>query len=349
MPGSGADRGMLTKDAYKSDIATLVRGFNTAISAATGVFGTLKAGIASVESQVVSFVAKSNPAEVIKFKHAVDDLYGVIGRALLPVLNNMTTTIQKVADYFYALSPASKALVAGLTAAAIGFTVVTVGVWALNAAFATLTGGLSAVLGAAGAMVAGILFATSGTEELKTALDAVMGPLSQVLDAFSQLAVVLATALAPIAETLLGLFAAVLREIASALQSALPMMLRFAAWVRAIAEFLAEVIGVDLRAGKAPDRAPNAVRQAQSGGINDFITRQYVSALQGAGDDPHKQQLDVLKGMKEDVAAIRKVIENYVGKPAAIKAAAEVGIVGAGNLAIGAANLARQLFHRIAP
>ncbi len=344
--GSRAGSSILPSGTYGSELAAVIRQFNAAAAAATGVFSALRVGIAAAQAQVESFVAKADPAAVIKFKLAVDDLYGVIGRALLPVLNNFTTTIQKVADYMHALSPAAKALIAGLTAAAVGFTVVTIAIWAANAAIAWMTGGLSAVLGAVAGMAAGMLFAMAGTEELKTALDAVMGPLSQVLDAFGQLASVLAIALAPIAETLLGLLAGALRQVASALQDAMPTLMRFAAWVRAIAEFFAAVVGINLEAANAPARAPNAIRQAQSGSIQDFISRQYVSALQGAS--PQQKQLNVMEGLAGDVKEIRALIEREIGKPGQIKAALEQGVVGAGLLAVDVANWINGQMARVA-
>jgi hypothetical protein len=282
------------------------------------VFSALRAGIGAVQSQIVSFVEKANPAAVQKFKFAVDDLTGVIGRALTPVLVNMTALIQKLADYFYALGPGAKVLLAGLTAAAVGFTVVAVGVWGLNAAFSTLTGGLSTILGAIGAMAVGVMFAASGTDSLKGALDAMMGPLSSVLDIIGEIVSDIVSALAPVVETVFAIMAAGMRMVADALKEALPYLQKVVAWFRAIAEFAAEILGIQLAAGGGPPKAPAAVRQAQIGGLNDFINRQMVNALQS----PAKQQdpIEIGRGIAKDVAECRAWLEKIFNKPEAIRA-----------------------------
>ncbi len=342
---SRAGSSILPSGTYGTDLANVVRQLNQVAAASQGVFAALNAGIRSVESQVVSFVEKANPAAVQKFKFAVDDLTGVIGRALVPVLNNATTLFQKLADYFHALDPATKTLAAGLVAAAVGFTVVAVGVWTLNAAFATLTGGLSAILGAVGAMVAGILFASSGTAELKVALDAMLGPLSEVLNVLAEIVTTLVSALAPVVETVFGLIAAGLRVVADAVKAMLPTLLRMAAWFRAIAEFVAEVIGIQLGGAGGPAKAPAAVRPAQIGGLNEFLNRQMVNAL--GKTSPEQQGLVIGKGIAKDVQDIKRFLEQLLGAPKNAKVVAGVAARGLQDIAVGGALLAGQLMDRV--
>jgi hypothetical protein len=338
---SRAGSTILPTGTYSTELSDMGRKLNAAAAAMGGVFSALQAGIAAAQRQVESFVAKADPAAVIKFKLAIDDLHGVIGRMMVPLLNNLGTTFRKVADHLYALSPAAKALIAGLTAAAVGFVVVTTAIWGMNVAFATLTGGLSAVLGAIGAGIAGILMATSSTGALEGALDTLMGPMGQFIDALGQVATALAVAVAPLMETVFAALAAVMKEVATAIQQAMPMFLRLAAWFRAVAEFVAQIVGLKLGGEAGPPKAPNAVRQAQMGGIQDFISRQYVSALQGGS--PQQKQLDVMKGMADDVKEILRIIEKYVTTPGQIRSAANV-VAGAGAMAVGfVANHAKEV------
>lgn len=317
---------------YSTDLAQVVRGLNQVVAASQGVFSALRAGLEAVKSQVVSFVEKANPAAVQKFTFAVDDLTGVIGRSLLPVLVNSTAIIQKLADYFHDLSPAAHALVAGLVAAAVGFTVVAVAVWGLNAAFSTLTGGLSTILGALGALVAGMLVAASGTDELKDAMDLLLAPMSDIIDQVAEIATSLVSALAPLIELGLKTFAAVLAGIAAEIEMIMPALLKFIAWIKAIGEFVLDVLNVQFpnQPGNAP-KAPSAVRPAQIGGLNDFINRQMVSALQ----TPATQRDPIKIGLKiaEDVAMIRQKIEAFLGKAQELRPIGEgVKLAGGGAL-----------------
>jgi len=210
--------------------------------ASQGLFGAMRAGIAAVQGQVASFVALANPAAFQKFKLAVDDLHGVIGRVLLPVLNNFTTVIQKIADYFHALSPAAKSMIAGLTAAAVSFTVVTVAVWAMNTAIGILTGGMSTAIGAIVSMAAGFIFAASGTDSIRKGMDSILGPLSQVLNMFGQLAGRLAEELAPMIETVFTAVAVGLKVMLDILTPFQPIIITIGKLFASLATVAAQVL-----------------------------------------------------------------------------------------------------------
>jgi methyl-accepting chemotaxis protein len=72
------------------------------------VFGKLKAGIAEVNSQVVSFVSKLNPAFINRWNLAVDDLYATVGRSLVPALQQATSVVRRIGDAFASLDADGK-------------------------------------------------------------------------------------------------------------------------------------------------------------------------------------------------------------------------------------------------
>lgn len=340
---------ILPSGTYTSDTAQIVRQVNLIAAASEGVFSALKAGIAAIQTQVASFVEKANPAAVQRFKFAVDDLTGVIGRALTPVLVNMTAIIQKLADYLYALSPASKAMIAGLTAAAVGFTVVAVGVWALNAAFSTLTGGLSTILGAIGAFAVGVVFATDSTDKISRTFSAMLAPLAGVFDVISEIVVSLiqvgasfVEAFLPVIEVVASLAQVVANGLLVAVQAALVPIAKLAAIFRAVVEFALEVLGIQLGGLNGPPKAPAAVRPAQVGGLNEFLNRQLVNALEKPGGKVDAIQIG--QGIAKDVAECKEWLKLIFGKPAEVRADAAIGIAQAINWL---PNLAGNLMDRV--
>lgn len=61
--------------------------------------------ISQIQSQVVSFVAKANPAAAQRWSLAVDDFMAVMGRAFVPLLEEAGKIVRTVADAFASLSP----------------------------------------------------------------------------------------------------------------------------------------------------------------------------------------------------------------------------------------------------
>lgn len=112
----------------------------------------LQSGIAAVESQVASFVAKVNPAAAMKFTNAVDDLQAAIGKSLLPVLDKFTQVVRGIGAAFNGLTGDGQRVVQALAAG-------TVGLIAFGAAAAVvsavLTGGIAPLLAAVGGGLAG--------------------------------------------------------------------------------------------------------------------------------------------------------------------------------------------------
>lgn len=202
------------------------------------VFQTLRMGIFAVEANVASFVRLANPGVYVQFNRAVEDLYGVIGRALTPVLQNATVIVQKLADYMNALGPAGKfAIVAvagmataagagvgafvglGVAISAVSFIIdiATGGTAALFQVLGALVGALAGAGIAGGTLAAGFGFLVAPIDQLKKMLDAIM-------PAFSAIAEVVGGVFADAMTTILPVIRIAAVAIASFVQSAMPLI-----------------------------------------------------------------------------------------------------------------------------
>lgn len=425
---------------------------------ATTPFQLLRRSIAAVQSQIVSFVQFANPAAVIRFKMAWEDLQGVIGRVLLPVLNAFTMIVQKMADYLNAASGPAKGLV--LVLASVGIAAVSVaGAFAglisamvlFQVAAAAATGGLSAIVSILGAIVgavvaggavgAGLTVAFTPLQQLreiidkignvatqaatklgeavfpvleslassfgdmlatlkgafeslasvaapmasivgsifenmmnglslyiqifasqvaalKPVLDLVAGVIGGLSKAFSIVAQFVSPIIAgigklgsvvvqaivspftavmgvfkmfePIMNSLQSLFGAVgsaigalLSSIGSAIGSFIssgvsvfvnafkalePMIIRIATYIEALAIVIKNLVGGEEERAKAPGKAPPAVRQAQVGSLQSFISRQYVSAFQAGSGNTTESYQSEMKNKTEDIRVAAKEI-----------------------------------------
>lgn len=162
-------------------------------------FNALHRAIGAIQSQIVSLVQWANPAAVIRFKMAWEDLQGVLGRILLPVLNNVTLAVQKLADYLNAASGPAKGFAAilvtvGVVAAAVtgGFIGMTGALIVLKLAMDVFTGGITAVIGLIGAALGaaaaggigaiGMGLAVTPFEQLKGIIDQIGPPLLKIFE-----------------------------------------------------------------------------------------------------------------------------------------------------------------------
>lgn len=162
-------------------------------------FHSLQRSISAIQSQIVSFVQHANPAAVIRFKFAVEDLQAVFGRLLVPVLNNATLVVQRLADYLHAASGPAKGLTAvlitiGVVAAAVtgGFMGMTGSLIILKLAMDVFTGGITAVAGLIGAALGaaaaggigavGMGLAVTPFEQLKGIIDQIGPPILKIFE-----------------------------------------------------------------------------------------------------------------------------------------------------------------------
>lgn len=110
-----------------------------------------QAGLAALQTHVVGFVAKANPAAAIRLNLALDDLQATIGRALIPAINQFTRLLRGVGAAFNGLDTNGRTLVASIAAGTVGL----IAFGAAAQAFQTIASGgvlpvLSALAGAFG-------------------------------------------------------------------------------------------------------------------------------------------------------------------------------------------------------
>lgn len=313
-------------DAGKS-LTGVASGFRTlALTAVQSVVGMhlMRTAISALQSSVVQFVEKANPAAVIRFKLAVDDLNGVIGRILVPVLETATGLVRRMADHLYAFSPAAKTLIAGLVGAGVGLavaigvaTVATV-VWTAavylftNAAtlgLSSIVQILGSVLSVSAGVTAGFALAVGTMDQFKTVMDTLMPLVGQTLDA-------LASAILPLVQAVLPLVIAGVEVFGAMVEKLIPIIRVVAVVIGALAEGFLLVTEVILRSlgflqgAKGPDRAPSAVRHAQTGDIGGFINKQYQRSLEGGGGDKKDVAAGHLEKIKDAVEAIERFLIN---------------------------------------
>lgn len=251
------------------------------------VFQTLRMGIFAVEANVASFVRLANPGVYVQFNRAVEDLYGVIGRALTPVLQNATVIVQKLADYMNALGPAGKfAIIAvagmataagagvgafvglGVAISAVSFIIdiATGGTAALFQVLGALVGALAGAGIAGGTLAAGFGFLVAPIDQLKKMLDAIM-------PAFSAIAEVVGGVLAEAMSIIVPLVRAASTMIASMVQAAMPVIKTAIELFVASIAAVGAVIGTVLLAITAVIALPLVVLASLVTVINQVISK----------------------------------------------------------------------------
>lgn len=204
--------------------AQLKIGLSAAASMATLAADTLGRLTGAISNQMGAFVKMYSPVAMIRFGLAVDDLNAAIGRAILPTFEKMTSLVRALGDGISSLSGPAKTLLAGTLAAAVGITVMTAAVFALDAALNLATAGLPAIIAAVVGGLGGLAFAMKD-------MAAVQGPLMKlwesgvrVFDAVGAAAAKLFVFLAPAAETLFGVIGKAFEFLANAAGPAVEAM-----------------------------------------------------------------------------------------------------------------------------
>lgn len=331
-------------------------------------FSSLRSAIFSIEIGVASFVKMANPAAFLMFQRAVEDLYATIGRILTPVLLNVTAVIQKMADHLAASGPGAKVLVAVLGAmtvvvggliGALGGAVIAINL--VSFALSVATGGISAIANAVGAIVgaavgagtaAGTLAIAFGViatpiEKLRQLMDSLMPAISAVAEVIGNALVGVLTILTPIVRIIALSFASftesfingmkIVYEVFDRMVPILSKIGQAALYFVAGLELIADAMQSQV-AGKAPPKAPPAVRQVTSGTIAASITKQQTMALQGVSDNPqltaingltkaiNQAKSDLLKAKDDIVSAIVNIAT------APVRGAAEIATSGVASM-----------------
>lgn len=168
--------------------------FRRGASSLVTTLGDVSKAIIGMGNEFASFVAKSNPAAVIRFRLAVDDLQAVFGRALEPAFERVTLIVRKLADAFISLSPLAQQFAGGAAAGAALGTVV-VAITAVVKSLIASLGPLPIIFGALAGALAGVAGTMSTIGELSKALDAVFQAFGQTIEAMAKVIVPIAASI----------------------------------------------------------------------------------------------------------------------------------------------------------
>jgi hypothetical protein len=81
--------------------------FSDALTAVTGGLATIGASFMAASETIKGFVQYANPASAERFNMALEDLYGVIGQSLEPVLEVATQVLRAFGDFIASILPSA--------------------------------------------------------------------------------------------------------------------------------------------------------------------------------------------------------------------------------------------------
>lgn len=255
-------------------------GLTTGPAAILGMFSALERGLASFGGAVARFVEKASPITIMRWQQATSDLQAVIGKALVPVLERVTSMVRVLADTFVSLSPQAKQLATGLgIGAGVGGAIsalITAG-----SLFIKVFGGIPVLIGTLVGAFVGVAATMSSGKAIFAAFGGVMKALSSVVEA-------LATVLLPVLEVVL---VPILDELAKIAHEA-------ANGLRDIVSGARELLGLGAEQ-KNKSSVGASVRNAQIGDIQSHINKAYTSAFQATSkEDYAKKSSDTLTDIK---------------------------------------------------
>jgi len=178
---------MMSHHGFRRDIVQFARGLRRMAEGGAALLRRPLAGldtaIGAINANITRFVALANPGAVIQFQRAVNDLYAVIGQAMLPALQAMTRFLRDIGSAIYGTTAQGKQLIAALAAGTVGM----IAFGAAMAAFeAIATGGvmpiIGALIGAFGGMAAVTGMLDPLMKELAPVLSGLMDQLGGVLE-----------------------------------------------------------------------------------------------------------------------------------------------------------------------
>ena len=204
-------------------------------TAVTDVFST---ALGRVQGAVASFVRLADPGAFARFNLAADRFTAAVGRAMAPLLENVTVVFDRLAAGVTAFGPAGKQLVAGLAAVAVGAGVAAAATLLLKTAVDVATGGFTAILSAAGGLAA----AAGAFAFVAAPAGAVRGVVDKLSGAFAALADVAGEALGAVADALSPAFDALTDAVAGLARAAQPVVRGVAALAAAVFAPLADYL-----------------------------------------------------------------------------------------------------------
>lgn len=271
-----------------------IEGISSGLSKITSVATAAQSALFSFGNQIAGFVALANPVAVMRFTQAMQDFQAVIGRALTPVLDRVTTMIRQLGDAFASLSPTAQSLIGGL---AMGgglagvFAAVSFAVKGLLLAF----GPIPLIVGAVTSALAGLLTTSASGAKLMAAFNSVLAAAGTIFEA-------LAGVVLPLVETALELVTPLLEAFASALS-----------YVGSVVREVLSALGLTSAASYNPTAKSSvgaAVRTAGMSDLSSFATKNYTSAYSGsaAAQDVPKESLNKLGEIKISLDNLEQII-----------------------------------------
>lgn len=260
--------------------ASFWEGLTTGASRVVDIFAAAEKSLRAFGSAVAGFVAKASPIHIILWNQAIDDLSAVIGKELLPVMTRATQMIRTLADTFASLSPEGKKLAVGLgigsgLGASLG------ALYTVGAALIRVFGGLPVLIGTLVGAFLGVASTMKSGQAIFAAFGSAVKALSGLVEAAAMVVLpVIEFALVPVLESL----AVAARNAADGVRQAVES-LRAAAGLSPL---------------KNESSVGAAVRPAQVGDIQSYISKAYASAFQGGvNGDPARESVSVLKDIRE--------------------------------------------------
>lgn len=270
--------------------AKVFEGLTTAANKVGAVLTNAMNAVTNFGNSIAAFVGKANPAAVMRFRIAVDDMTAVIGRVLTPVLERVTIVVRGMGDAVASLSGPAQSFIAGMSGGAGIGAVLAAAAGAAKLLLATL-GPIPIIVGLVGGAIAGV----AGT----------MASGRQVAEAFGRVAKVVGTIIESLAAVVLPL-------VSAALEVVVPLLEMLADAITYVTDTILsalESIGLAERSSYDPTAKSSvgaAVRQASIGDISSFASKAYSTAYGGASNDVPKAQLSEMQKMNKTLEDIKK-------------------------------------------
>lgn len=296
--------------------------------------GMFQGLMGKIGGQIGSYVGMYNPAALKKFELASNDAMAALGSALVPVLGNFTEMLKGIGKIFVNLTPAGKALIAGLVAGTVAMTSMVAVTYLFSTAVNSATFGLSAVAGLIVGAFAGMAFAMKDTANVAKMMDKVVSSVTKVINGLGGALGPVVAAFTPVVDVLLEAFADSMGMVGQMLIELTPLFEILAQVLAAVLRVIVEsqmglmrAIGLKPADTNLKSAEGMAVRSVSTGSVESFVSKAYQSAFQlGKKEDPAVQTVNYLKQIETYVGKIVTWIERRLNAGGdAIEAASKYG------------------------
>lgn len=301
-------------------------------------FQAFQTAISGIQTTLVNFVRLANPAAVLRFQLALDDLQAVIGRAMVPALNQFTAVLRGIANAVAGLNGNGQRIIASIAAGTAGL--IAFGAAAL-AVQTILTGGMLPLLSAIAGAVGGLAFVSTdlmpalrGIGEVFVSIVNQVGGmiaagLVPVLNVITEVVQGLAPLIPPLINALFQLspIGLILNVVGQAVNTVGPYLVAFARvvvdmgrTVYGVMRSLLSFIGVSLPEFDGAARSPTgksegaAVRNTSTQDVNQVLARAREQAFAGGlgAKKPEERTANGMDELNRKAAEIERDIKNFL-------------------------------------